>query len=431
MTEQPAGATGPAGSSPAGSAARLPALSHRNYRLYFGGQLVSVTGTWMQMLAQSWLVLSLTSSPLKLALVNVMQFAPILFLGLFAGVVADRFSRRKVLLVTQAFSALLALTLAILDFTDRVVLWQVYVLALGLGIVNAFDMPARQAFVVEMVGPEDLPNAIALNASIFNAGRLIGPAIAGVLLAFFGTAFCFSLNAASYLAVIAALLMMRLPQTVQRTRKSGLGDLLEGLSYVRTTRAVGFTLLLVGLTATFALNFSIWMPLLAKEDFDAGPRGFGLLMATLGLGSLVGALVLAFYVKRSNPALMVGTAALLGAAEIAVALVAGLGAHIAVGLLIIPVMGFAMTMTMASANTFIQTSSPPELRGRVMSVYMTVFAGTAPAGALFAGAVSSAFSTPVSLALGGVIALVIASSLALSGVFKSTPLPLPGEIPAY
>src|SRR5680860_1662297 len=192
-------------------ASGLSAFQHRNYRLFFTGQLVSVTGTWMQTLAQSWLVLTLTSSALKLGLVNVLQFAPILVFGLIAGVAADRFPRQRILIGTQATSAVLALTLAVLTWTGRVELWHIYTLALSLGIVNAFDMPSRQAFVGDMVSNEDLPNAIALNSSMFNVGRLLGPAIAGVLLTAYGPALCFALNSLSYIGVLSSLMLMSIP----------------------------------------------------------------------------------------------------------------------------------------------------------------------------------------------------------------------------
>jgi MFS family permease len=394
----------------------LPALEHRNYRLFFGGQLVSVTGTWMQTIAQSWLVLTLTSSAIALSAVNVLQFAPILLIGLFAGLIADRFPRQRILMTTQAISAVLAATLAILTWTDRVALWQIYVLALGLGIVNAFDMPARQAFVGDMVGKDALPNAIALNSSLFNVGRLLGPAVAGVLLSAFGPAVCFTINALSYLAVLTSLLLMSLPRIIRRTEPArGIAQIREGVAYARETRLVSRTLMLVAIVGIFGLNFNVWMPLLAKNDLGAGPRGFGLLMAALGLGSLVGALVLAFRAKRPSPRRMLVTAALLGGAEIALAIGALGNVPLALALALVSVIGFAMTSTMAMANTVVQSTTPPVLRGRVMSVYMTLFAGTAPFGALFAGAIADTLNAPSSILIGGTVTLVIASVLLVRG----------------
>lgn len=391
----------------------LAAFGHRNYRLFFGGQLISVTGTWMQTLAQAWLVLSMTDSPLQFSLVNVCQFAPVLVLAIAAGVVADRFPKRTVLVITQSCSGLLAATLAILVATDRVELWHVYALALGLGIVNAFDMPTRQAFVVEMVGREDLMNAIALNSSLFNAARIAGPAIAGLLLATKGPALCFGLNAVSYLAVIAGLLMMRLRPVPVAREGTGLQRMREGFAFVRATPAILMPVSLVALIAIFGINFNVWIPLLAKKEFDAGADGFGVLMSALGLGSLAGALFLAFSRRGARPRQILITAFILGVAELVLAFAAAIPLHVAVAFLVLPVMGFAMSSTNAMANTIVQTVSPQHMRGRVMSVYMTFFAGTAPLGAFLAGLVADRFGTPASLAFGGSITIIAALGVAL------------------
>lgn len=407
------------------------ALKSRNYQLFFVGQFISVTGTWMQTLAQAWLVLALTKSPLKLALVNVCQFAPVLVLGLFAGVIADRFPKRNVLIITQSFACVLAAVLAILDRTGNVRLWQVYVLALGLGIVNAFDMPTRQAFVGEMVPPEDLMSAIALNSSLFNMGRLLGPALAGLVLASLGTAACFGLNSLSYLAVIAALAAMRIAEQPAKKHARGLTEIREGLAYVRQTPLVLGTIVFVGLVATFGLNFNVWIPLLARFEFDTGARGFGILMSALGLGSLVGALGLAARGRIPRPMAILGTAALLGVAELCLVLAGHLDAPLAVALGILPIMGLAMTTTMAMANTTVQSQTPQHLKGRVMSVYMTVFAGTAPLGALVAGSVADRFGTLTSIAIGATVTLVTVGVLAsiLRRYQGSQPVPAPTAAP--
>ncbi|HEU5431110.1 MAG TPA: MFS transporter, partial [Thermomicrobiales bacterium] len=294
----PAGGPTAASKPASPTRSRLPrgfaSFRHRNYRLYFAGQLISVTGTWMQTLAQSWLILSLTTSALMLGLVSVFQFAPVLILGLVGGVAADRFPKRTTLVFTKAGAGLVSATMAILIWTGTVRIWHVYALALILGVVNAFDMPARQAFVVEMVGPEDLTNAIALNSSLFNAARIVGPAIAGILLATVGTAACFGLDAISYLAVIAGLLMMRLESRPAAMAGSHLERLKEGISFVRRTPNIYLPIFLIGLTATFGMNFNVWVPLLAKQDLGVGASGFGILMSSLGVGSLTGALSVAF-----------------------------------------------------------------------------------------------------------------------------------------
>jgi MFS family permease len=394
---------------------RLSAFRHRNYRLYFAGQLVSVTGTWMQSLAQAWLVLTLTSSALYFSMVSVLQFAPVLVLGVWAGVIADRYSKRTILLATQTVSALLAGMLALLTATDRVELWQVLALALGLGLVNAFDMPARQSFAVELVGTKDLPNAIALNSTLFNAGRIAGPALAGLILATSGPALCFTLNALSYLAVLAGLLAMRLERRPLASRARGWTQIREGLAYVRATPELMMPVALVFFVAVFGLNFNVWVPLLAKHDFDAGAGGFGLLMSALGAGSLLGALGLALFGRGPRPELVIGAALVLGVSEITLALAAALGAPLPVALLILPLLGLAMSTAGAMANTLVQTGSPDAMRGRVMSVYMTVFAGLSPFGSFLAGGLSEWLGTPFSIGFSGVV--MVGSTLVLARRF--------------
>jgi MFS family permease len=393
----------------------LAAFRHRNYRLFWYGQLISVTGTWMQTLAQSWLVLSLTSSALLLGLVSVFQFAPVLLLGMVAGVLADRLPKRRLLVITQSISMVLASILTILVATDRVELWHVYALALGLGLANAFDMPARQAFVVEMVGKDDLPNAIALNSSLFNAARIVGPALAGLLLATLGAAVCFGLNAVSYIAVIVGLLMMRLTAHPTVSRGRGIQQMREGLSYVRSTPEILRPVLLVGLVATFGMNFNVWIPLLAKQDFAGGAGAFGLLMAASGVGSLIGALLLAFVVSSVRRWMVFIAAGAMGVFNLALALSGASSVPIPLAMLVLALVGLSSTTMMAMANTSVQTAAPDELRGRIMSVYMTVFAGTAPFGAVIAGSTANRFGAPVSVAIGAVVTLVAVAAIGFWG----------------
>jgi len=369
----------------------------------------------MQTLAQSWLVLSLTSSAVALGLVSVFQFAPMLLFGMFAGVLADRVPKRSLLVTTQAIAMVLATILAVLVATDRVELWHVYALALGLGINNAFDMPARQAFVVDMVGRDDLSNAIALNSSLFNAARIVGPAIAGLLLATLGAAFCFGINAASYLAVIAGLLMMRITPQPSSNRGRGLTQLREGLNYVRRTPEILRPVMLVGLVATFGMNFNIWIPLLAKQDFDGGAGAFGLLMASSGAGSLIGALALAFVVRNVQRWMVFVAATSMGIFNLALALSGAESVAVPVAMGVLALVGLSSTSMMAMANTTVQTAAPDELRGRIMSVYMTVFAGTAPFGAVIAGLTADRFGAPVSVAVGGVVTLAAVATIAVWG----------------
>jgi MFS family permease len=392
----------------------LAAFKHRNYRLFFSGQLISVTGTWMQSLAQAWLVLTLTDSALQFSLVNVCQFAPILLFSLPAGVLADRFPKRTILLCTQTTAGLLAATLAILVATDNVQLWHVYALAFGLGTVNSIDMPTRQAFVSDMVGREDLMNAIALNSTVFNTGRIIGPAIAGIVYAWQGPAMCFALNAVSYLAVLAGLLAMRLDTVTKAVDSAGIRRRLrEGLSFIRATPSIMMPITLLAIVATFGLNFNIWIPLLAKEEFALEADGFGVLMSAIGIGSLIGALFLAFSGRGPRPRQLLATSLLLGVAEVGLSFAAGIGLPIGSAFIILPIMGFAMSCSNAMANTIVQTSSPQHMRGRVMSVYMVCFAGTAPLGAFLAGFVAEHLGTPASIAMGGTITIAATIAIAL------------------
>ncbi len=389
------------------------ALQHRNYRLYFFGQAVSVTGTWMQSLAMSWLVLTLTSSAIKLSLVNVLQFAPTLVFGLLAGVVADRVPKRSLLVCTQSIAALSSATLAFLIWTDNIDLWHVYLIALIVGINNSFDMPSRQAFVSEMVGREDLANAIALNSTLFNMGRLVGPALAGLVLGAFGVAACFVIDAFSYLAVICSLLMMRkLPKVRSMRGRNPLESLREGLAYVRATPLVAYLVVFAGMVGIFGINFNVWMPLLAKQDIDTGPGGFGLLMSSLGIGALAGALLLAFQSRRISTGRLVATALVLGLGELLLGTAMRATSSLVVAMLISVIVGFGLTSTMSLANTIVQSNAPDELRGRVMSVYIMVGTGVAPLGAILAGAVASWYGTPISILMGGIITTLTAIWLA-------------------
>jgi len=274
--------------------ATFRALRHRNFRLFFGGQLVSLVGTWMQSVAQSWLVYRLTGSPLLLGLVGFASQAPIFFLATVGGAVADRRSRRDLLLVTQAISMLLAFVLAALTLTGVVRAWEVFVLAASLGVVNAFDIPTRQAFVVEMVGRQDLPNAIALNSSMFNGARILGPSVAGVLVAAIGEGWCFFVNGVSFVAVIAALAAIRVPaREIAVTTSRAVAHAAEGFRFVWRTTPVRAILLLLAVTSITGMPYAVLMPIFADRVLHAGPRGLGMLMGASGVGALAGALALA------------------------------------------------------------------------------------------------------------------------------------------
>jgi len=388
----------------------LRSLGRRDYRVFFFSQLFSLTGTWMQSLAQAWLVLTLTDSPAALGLIGVFQFGPTLLLGLPAGVLVDRLPKRKLLLITQIAAAIITSVLAFQVGRGAIELWQIYAAAMALGIVTAIDMPARQSFVVDLVGKENLMNGIALNAAVFNTTRVVGPALAGLILARFGPEICFVVNSLSYLPVVAGLVVMHTEGLPQRGSNAGsaLERLREGLAYVRRTAEVRLPIILAGLMAIFGMNFGVWAPLLARDALDIGASGFGLLMSSLGIGSLTGALTLAFTGRRLSSQRLLATALLFGLFEIALGMAAGLGAPAIVAMVLMAGIGFSMSTTMTQANTTVQTNTPDHLRGRVMSIYLTVFAGSTPIGAALAGLISEAWGSPMAVAAGGAIVAIIA-----------------------
>ncbi len=383
------------------------AFTYRNYRHFWLGQLVSVTGTWMQSLAQSWLVYEiLGASPFQLGLVNVLQFLPVLVFGIPAGIVADRFPKRSILMVTQSAMMLLSAVLAVLVITDVVQLWHVYLVATLFGCANALDMPTRQAFVSEMVDRDALMNAIALNSALFNTGRIIGPALAGVLLAIMGPGPLFAINAISYIAVLAGLLMMNVAPITNTSDVGPLQRLREGLAYIRGEPMISRTIVMVGMVGLFGMNFNVWVPVLASDAFDAGSSGYGQLFSAMGAGSLLGALSLAFSGRGPNRNRMVAAVFAMGLGEIVLGIAAASGTALLLGATMIALVGFTNTNTMSTANTLVQTTASDELRGRVMAVYMTVFAGTIPFGALLSGWVTGHFGITVSLATSGTMVVL-------------------------
>jgi MFS family permease len=385
------------------------ALKHRNFRLFFFGQLISVTGTWMQTLAQAWLLMTLVGSNqaiVLLGLLGVAQFVPVLVLGLFGGIVADVWPKRKTLIATQIAAGLLALTLGGLDYFHVVAVWHIFVLAFLLGIVNAVDMPSRQSFVVEMVGRDDVANAIALNSAVFNGARIVGPAIAGILIGILGTALCFVLNGLSYGAVVISLLAMRdselmpsarlaVPKTVAAIREN-LGD---GLRYVWHTPVVLLAITVIGFVSTFGMNFTVVLPVMATQVLNVGSNGLGLLFASMGAGALIAALAVAT-LARPRLRVLIGGGMVLGAAELALASTTAFP----IALAAIFFCGAGAIATAASANSLIQITVPGPLRGRVMSVYTTVFAGSSPIGNGLTGGVGGLWGTPAALVMNGAFA---------------------------
>jgi len=395
----------------------LSAFRHYNFRLFWSGMLVSLIGTWMQTVGQAWLVLQLTDDPIALGLVAAAQFTPVLIFGLFGGIVADAVSKRKALVVTQTAAGLLALILGVLVATGQVQVWMVFVLALGLGFVNAFDMPIRQAFVVEMVGREDVANAVALNSAVFNLTRIIGPAIAGLTIAAIGIEPLFFINAASYVAVVISLIFMR-PQDLRsptlvvigRNVHSVLDRLVEGLRYTRRDPNIFLAISVLGVVSTFALNFSVLIPLVARDLLGGDADTYGFLMSATGVGSLVSALSIAFGSRPTMRRL------LLGAAAIGVAMIGlGISRSLPASLALMFLAGWGTISMAATCNTLIQLSVPDVLRGRVASVYTTVFAGSTPFGGLFSGALAAIGGPPAALIVGGGIAVLAA----VVGFFKA------------
>jgi MFS family permease len=393
--------------APGGRArATFRALRHRDYRLFFFGQLVSLVGTWMQSVAQSWLAYRLTGSAALLGVVAFSGQIPALLFASWGGVAADRFSRRAILLATQLASMALALALAGLTLSGHIEVAHILVLAALLGAVNAFDIPARQAFVVELVGRDDLINAIALNSSAFNGARMVGPALAGVLVARLGEGWCFLLNGASYLAVLGGLLAIG-PRPAVRTRAgaSMLAHIAEGYRYAAGARPVRALLLLLGVVSLTAMPYAVLMPIFADRVLGGGSAALGLLMGASGVGALSGALTLAS--RRGIAGL--GRWVAISAAGFGIALVLfSLSRWLWLSVAILVPAGFFMINQMASSNTLIQSVVPDRFRGRVMALYTMMFMGMAPFGALGAGAAAERWGAPATVAAGGALALAAA-----------------------
>jgi len=384
----------------------LRALRHRNFQLFFAGQLISLIGTWMQSVAQSWLVYKLAHSALLLGAVGFCGQIPILILAPFGGVVADRVHRRTVVIAAQVSSMILAFVLALLTLTHHIKIWEIFALAIGMGIVNAFDIPARQSFIVEMVGKEDMQNAIALNSSMFNGARIIGPAVAGLLVAAIGEGWCFLLNALSYIAVIVGLLMMQVTKReIHPASASAFGHIAEGFRYVRSTKPVRALLSLIAVVSVIGTPYAVLMPIFADKILHGGPSALGYLMGSAGCGALCGALLLAARHGLKGLGLWVA----MSSAGFGVSLILfAQSRHLLTSEIALLPVGFCMMIQMASTNTLIQSMVPDRLRGRIMSVYSMVFMGMAPIGALMAGALSHRLGAPLAVSIGGVVCVCAA-----------------------
>ncbi|MER5709977.1 MFS transporter [Streptomyces sp. NPDC042898] len=384
-------------------------LRIRNYRLFFTGAIVSNTGTWMARITQDWLVLSLTGSAAAVGITTALQFLPMLLFGLYGGVIADRYPKRNLLLVSQAALGLCGLALAVLTLSGSVQVWHVYLIAFLLGMVTVVDNPARQAYVAEMVGPAQLRNAVSLNSANFQSARLVGPAVAGVLIAGVGSGWAFLLNGLSFLAPLVSLLLMRTSELhkVERAPR-GKGQLREGLRYVAGRPDLIWPIVLVGFIGTFGFNFPIWLTAFSEEVFHVGAGTYGFLNTLMAAGSLVGALAAA---RRGSTRLrmLVVAAAVFGVLEIAAALSPAFWLF---ALLLVPIGMIGLTVNI-TANSAVQMATDPAMRGRVMSLYMMVFAGGTPIGAPLLGWVTDTYGARVGFATGGVISLLAAGVIGL------------------
>jgi MFS family permease len=378
------------------------AFQHRNYRLFFAGQLLSLMGTWMQTVAQSWLIYQLTGSAVLLGVVNFANQVPVLFLSPVGGAIADRYDRRRLIMTTQATLMMLAFILAALTLSGAVQVWHILALATLQGIVNSFDMPARQSFVVEMVGKKDLPNAIALNSTMFNAARMVGPAVGGLLVALTSEGWCFLINGLSFLAVLTGLYFMSVPRRPAPSAEDGEGGIGQGLAFAARTEPYRSLLLLVATLSLAGMPFTVLLPVFATQ-LNAGPDGYGLLMGAVGLGALAGAIRLATQRDSEKLNLLPGLAA--GGMGIGLGLL-GLAPSFWLSEAALLVIGFCLITVTATCNTLLQSHVPDRLRGRIMACYMMCFAGLAPFGALAAGAAAHHIGAALTVMIGGGICLI-------------------------
>jgi MFS family permease len=382
------------------AATAFRALRHRNFKLFFSGQLISLVGTWIQMVAQYWLVYRLTGSTLLLGTLGFVSQIPIFLLSPIGGHVADRYPRQRIVIATQASAMVLALTLAALVLTHHIHVWELLLLETMLGTVNAFDIPARQSFLIEMVGREDLLNAIALNSMMFNGARVAGPAVAAILVALIGEGWCFFANGLSYIAVIAGLVMMRVDNSARIEESvSAFEKMKEGFRFVRHTRPILALLLLVGLLSLVAMPFTVLMPVFADHVLHGGVSAYGMLMGAVGIGAVIGALLIAVRQGVQGLGKVVASAAIIMGVSL---ILFSASRFLWLSIVILVGVGIGMMLQATSTNTLIQAMVPDQLRGRVMSVYSMMFMGMAPVGSLFAGTLAARFGAPVTVFIAGV-----------------------------
>ena len=385
------------------SSTRFRALKHRNFQLFIIGQLISLIGTWMQNTAQQWLVYQQTKSAILLGLFGFASQLPMLALAWMGGFVGDRYNRHRGVITTQSISMALAFVLAVLTLTHSIKTWHLILIAFLVGIVNAFDVPIRQAFFVQMVGKDDLPNAIALNSSIFNGARVVGPAIAGFMIALIGEGWCFFLNALSFVAVIVALMMMRVdrPES-KRPDESPMRSFLEGCRFASNDIPIRSALLLLSLLSLFGLQYSVFLPIYAQDILHGGAKTLGLLMSAAGVGAVLGALQFAARTEYKGLAKWIASTCTICAMCL---LIFSFSASFWVCAVMLFIVGFAATSQMAATNTIIQQRVPDEMRSRLMAVYATAFMGVQPIGALLAGVVAKHLGAPHTLLIFGAAVL--------------------------
>lgn len=389
----------------------FPAIKNSNYRLYFTGQMISITGTWLQIVAQGWLVLKLTNSAFMIGLVAAVAALPTLLFSLFGGVIVDRFPKRKILIFTQSSAMILALILGFLTLAGIINIWEIIVLAFLLGMVMAIDAPARQAFVVEMVGKEDLPSAIALNSGIFNGARVIGPSVAGFLIALVGVGGAFIINGVSYVAVVFALFLMHLSSSPRHSKANPILAIKEGITYSMRHPIIRTLLIFAGITSIFGWSYSTILPYIVEHTFGIGAEGLGYLYAASGVGALAGTVVVSAFSKKASSLAFI----LVGNALFAIgAILFSFTSNLFFGLAFLFLLGFGLLLQFSTINTVIQSMVEDKYRGRVMSIYTIMFLGLLPLGNLQIGFFSEHFGTGFAIRLGAVITFLFGVMVYLS-----------------
>ncbi|WP_297421183.1 MFS transporter [Clostridium sp.] len=376
------------------------ALKHNNFRYYWIGMCVSLIGTWMQNIAQPWLAYTLTNSPFLLSLIGIAQFTPMLIFSLFAGVIVDKFPKKKILVFTQLSSLIITLILAILVWIGQVQYWHILVLSTILGFINTIDMPTRQSVVIELVGKEDLMNAIALNSMVFNLARIIGPAIAGIVMGYEGIAFCFFINALSFGAVLISLIFIKLTPVERKVKKNAdvIEEIKDGLRYIYKKKILLYTVFVLAIVGTFAMNFNVLVPVFAKQILNQNEAGFGILMSFMGFGSFLGAMFIATQSKSGPKKFMIYIVPLI--VGVSLIITGYTNMYLLTGIFL-AITGFFFISFTSSANSTLQLNSNNEYRGRVMSVYSLVFSGSTPFGNLYAGLFAEHFNARIGFAACG------------------------------